>query len=83
MLYGEHGSKGKEWVGTIVNGGVGGDINVGWRGWLRVEREEVESFGWGVSVEEAVGDRERRMQAVDDKGWKGVYDGLGGEFRFQ
>lgn len=82
MLDGDHGSKEREWVGTIVNGGVGGDINVGWRGWLRVEREEVGSFGWGVSVEEEVGKRERGSEVVDAKGWKGVCDGLGGEFGF-
>lgn len=79
MLYGEHGSKGREWVGTIVNGGLGGDVNLGWRGWLRIEREEVGTFGRGISVEEAVGDRER---IVDGKGWKALCDGLGGEFRF-
>ena len=82
MLYGDHGSKEREWVGTIVNGGVGGDVNVGWRGWLRVEREEVCGFGWGISVEEALGDRERRRSVVEGKGWKGICDGLGGEFEF-
>lgn len=83
MLYGEHGSKGKEWVGTIVNGGIGGDINVGWRGWLRVEREEIERFRWSVSVEEAFGDRERRSEVVEQRVWKGISDGLGGEFTFR
>jgi hypothetical protein len=82
MLYGDHGSKGREWVGTVVNGGLGGDINVGWRGWLRVEREEVGAFGWGISVEEAMDDREKRWEVVDGKGWKSVCDGLGGEFGF-
>ena len=83
MLYGEHGSKIREWVGTVVSGGTGGDINLGWRGWLRVEREEVGNFGCGVSVEEAVEDRERRCEVVDGKGWKAVCDGLGGEFGFR
>jgi hypothetical protein len=72
MLRGEHGSKGREWVGTLVNGGVGGDIMVGWRGWLRVEREEVSGFTDGISVEETVGEREKRQEVVDSKGWKGV-----------
>ena len=70
MVYGEHGSKGREWMGTIVIGGLGGDIMVGWRGWLKVEREAVVSFGDGVSVEEAWSERERRQEVVDGKGWK-------------
>ncbi|MBE3047124.1 hypothetical protein IMZ48_32295, partial [Candidatus Bathyarchaeota archaeon] len=40
MLYGAHGSKGRGWWGTLVVGGPGGDVSVGWRGWARVEREE-------------------------------------------
>ena len=82
MVYGEHGSKGREWFGSIVIGGTGGDVNVGWRGWLRVEREEVGVFERGVSVVEAVGDRERRREVVDGKGWRVVCDDSGGEFRF-
>lgn len=81
MLWGEHGSKGREWVGTIVNGGVGGDIMVGWRGWLRVEREEVGVFGIGVSVEEGMGEREVRQEVVDGRAWKAVSDI--GEFRWK
>lgn len=72
MLWGEHGSKGREWVGTLVNGGVGGDIMVGWRGWLRVEREDVCGFELEVSVEEVMGEREKRQEVVEAKGWKGV-----------
>ena len=82
MLYGEHGSKGREWFGSIVIGGTGGDVNIGWRGWLRVEREEVGVFERGVSVVEAVRDRERRRESVDGKGWRVVCDDLGGEFSF-
>lgn len=83
MLWGEGslGSWGREWVGTLVNGGIGGDVNVGWRGWLRVEREGAErgGFGAGVSVDEAVTERKRRadgMQAERDKvvGWRAVSD---------
>lgn len=78
MLYGEHKSHAREWLGTIVNGGVGGDINLGWRGWLRVEREEVGGFGEGVSVEEAWGERERRGEVVDARGWRAEDDeGIG------
>lgn len=75
MLRGEHHSKGREWVGTIVNGGVGGDISVGWRGWLRVERDAGMGmgFGAGVSVQEAVAERERREdQGVQERGWRAV-----------
>jgi len=72
MLWGDHGSRGRQWVGTIVNGGVGGDIMLGWRGWLRVEKEETGGFGIGVSVEEAMLDREKRQNVVDLGGWKAV-----------
>lgn len=71
MLWGEHGSQGREWLSTIVLGGVGGDVMVGWRGWLGVEREVVGGFGEGVSVEDAWGERERRMEVVEGKGWRG------------
>jgi hypothetical protein len=72
MLYGEHGSKGREWVGTIVVGASGGDINIGWRGWLRVEREEVPKFGDGVAVEEVWREKgmRQRQEVVDKSGWK-------------
>ena len=83
MLYGDHGSKSREWSGTVVVGGIGGDVNVGWRGWLRVEKEEVSGFEWGVSVEEAIGDRERRTEVLEGKGWKGICEGLGGEISFK
>ncbi|KAI1262675.1 hypothetical protein F5Y18DRAFT_149449 [Xylariaceae sp. FL1019] len=69
MLYGEHGSKAREWWGTVVIGGVGGDVNAGWKGWLRVEKEEVSGFAPGMSVEEALRDRDRRQAAVDKAGW--------------
>ncbi|KAE8452910.1 hypothetical protein EG329_013182 [Mollisiaceae sp. DMI_Dod_QoI] len=72
MLHGQHGSKGREWVGTIVLGGNGGDINIGWRGWLRVEREEVGRFGEGVGVEEVWGEKgmRQRQEVVDKTGWR-------------
>ncbi|KAK0102421.1 hypothetical protein ONS95_006041 [Cadophora gregata] len=79
MLYGSHRSHGREWLGVIVNGGVGGDINLGWRGWLRVERESVGKFGEGVSVEEVFwGERGRRAEVVDQRGWRAVDVSAGG-----
>lgn len=81
MVGGEHGSMGREWVitavcgvgGSIGMGGVGvGNVVVGWRGWVRVEREEVLGFGVGLSVEEALRERGRRQEVVDEVGWKAV-----------
>ncbi|KAI0426339.1 hypothetical protein F5Y09DRAFT_68041 [Xylaria sp. FL1042] len=70
MVYGEHGSRGREWWGTVVVGGTGGgDVNAGWKGWLRVEREAVAGFAVGVSVEEALRERERRHEVVERAGW--------------
>ncbi|KAI1136277.1 hypothetical protein F5Y05DRAFT_415467 [Hypoxylon sp. FL0543] len=79
MLYGAHGSRAREWWGTVVIGGgsgtgtggmsVKGDVNAGWKGWLRVEREDVPGFPTGVSVEEALRDREKRQEVVDAAGW--------------
>ncbi|KAI1455578.1 hypothetical protein F4805DRAFT_468613 [Annulohypoxylon moriforme] len=78
MIYGSHESRAREWWGTIVIGGgsgtgggmsVKGDVNAGWKGWLRVEREEVSGFPAGVSVEEALRDRDKRQEVVDDAGW--------------
>ncbi|KAH7399955.1 hypothetical protein BKA64DRAFT_470107 [Cadophora sp. MPI-SDFR-AT-0126] len=79
MLYGPHRSHGREWLGVIVNGGAGGDINLGWRGWLRVETENVGAFGEGVSVEEVFfGERGRRAEVVDQKGWRAEDVGAAG-----
>ncbi|RYP70747.1 hypothetical protein DL771_005242 [Monosporascus sp. 5C6A] len=92
MLYAAHGSRGRELWGTIVVGGGslpspssapsmsggGGDVLVtaGWRGWLRVEREDVPGLGMegpgggGVlSVEEALRERRRWGEAVERAGW--------------
>ncbi|KAI1655430.1 hypothetical protein F4813DRAFT_366952, partial [Daldinia decipiens] len=74
MLYGAHGSRAREWWGTVVIGGgsgasVKGDVNAGWKGWLRVEREEVAGFPVGISVEEALRDRNKRQEVVEDAGW--------------
>lgn len=75
MVYGGHGSKGREWWGTIVVGGPGGDVCGGWRGWLRVDREETPGFGGVVPAEEAllergVGDGERPTWVVSSE-WGG------------
>ncbi|OTB02748.1 hypothetical protein M426DRAFT_322349 [Hypoxylon sp. CI-4A] len=72
MLYGAHGSRAREWWGTVVIGGgvsVKGDVNAGWKGWLRVEREGINGFPAGISVEEALRDREKRQEVVDAAGW--------------
>jgi hypothetical protein len=74
LLGGEHKSMVREWVGILVNGAQGGDVMVGWKGWLRVEseREDVPRFGTGLSVEEAMKEREQRQRAVESKGWRAV-----------
>ncbi|KAK3317011.1 hypothetical protein B0H66DRAFT_520197 [Apodospora peruviana] len=79
MVYGSHRSRAREWWGTMVIGGglnpAGGAsaghvaVTAGWRGWLRVDRAEVPAFSSGMSVEEALADREKRQAAVDDAGW--------------
>ncbi|KAI0454291.1 hypothetical protein F5B21DRAFT_239647 [Xylaria acuta] len=83
MLYGDHESRGREWWGTVVVGGTGGHVNAGWKGWLRIDREDVAGFQAGISVEEALRDRERRQAAVDKAGWTaasrwGTYTWKGG-----
>jgi hypothetical protein len=72
MLWGDHGSKEREWMGTIVNGGIGGDIMTGWRGWLTVERELVEGSAPGISAEEALIERGRGQEAIASRGWRAV-----------
>ncbi|KAI5860819.1 hypothetical protein GGS23DRAFT_579056 [Durotheca rogersii] len=94
MVYGAHGSRAREWWGTVVIGGGSnapgagasaganasgavagagiasrGDVYADWKGWLRVEREEVPGFPPGISIEEALRDRERRQRVVDAAGW--------------
>jgi len=69
MMGGGHGSWGREWVATVVNGGVGGDVMVGWMGWLRVEREEVEGFAAEIGVDEALEMREEKQEELDKRGW--------------
>ncbi|CAJ0540027.1 Ff.00g073450.m01.CDS01 [Fusarium sp. VM40] len=72
LLYGDvaRASASREWWGTIVVGGLGaGDIATGWKGWLRVERENVRGFTLGISAEEAVSQKEQRQDVVDSAGW--------------
>ncbi|ETS74709.1 hypothetical protein PFICI_13193 [Pestalotiopsis fici W106-1] len=71
MLYGAHPSRDRAWWGTIVVGGGGGDVNTGWKGWMDVRRTEVAPFGVGLSIEEALSERERRHERVSERGWEG------------
>jgi len=82
LLYGNHLSHGKELVVTVVSGGQGGDVMAGWKGWLRVssERDGVMGFGMGMSVEEALRERDTRQRVVDEVGWKASSDL--GEYRW-
>ncbi|OHW99766.1 hypothetical protein CSPAE12_01571 [Colletotrichum incanum] len=70
MLYGDHDSSGREWWGTIVIGALGaGDVTAAWKGWLRIDRDNVPGFSFGCSVKEAMTDRQRRQKAVDVAPW--------------
>lgn len=71
MLYGAHASRDRAWWGTVVVGGSGGDLNAGWKGWMDVRRSEVAPFGVGLSLEEALLERERRHERVRERGWEG------------
>lgn len=86
MLYGEHGSRGREWWGSVVvlgegrgrgrkdEGMMGESVGVvvgGGSGWMRVERGEVAGFG-ETSVEEALEGREGREREVEGGGWAGL-----------
>ncbi|UNI15634.1 hypothetical protein JDV02_002149 [Purpureocillium takamizusanense] len=78
-------SRWRQWWGTLVVGGGGGggggygtgyggpgaagDVVTGWRGWLRVDREEVPAFALGMSADEALAQRRARQDAVDAAGW--------------
>lgn len=63
-------SRSRQWWGTMVLGGLGaGDIMAGWKGWLRVDREQVQAFAPGMSADEALAQRNARQEAVDAAGW--------------
>jgi len=80
MLHGEHLSHERVFKGIFVLGATGGDFNFGWRGSVRVEREEVGRFSEGGSVEEFWAERERRGEVVERKGWRVLNEG--GVYRF-
>lgn len=73
MIYNRHASVAREWWGTIVIGGgsptalgsSNADVTTGWKGWLRVNRDEVRGFPVGTSLEEALRERDQRQRAVD------------------
>lgn len=76
MVYGgregAHVSMAREWVGSIVCGGIGGDIMSSWRGWLKVESEkdDIVGFGLGTSIEEAATEEKVRQGAVTECGYR-------------
>lgn len=93
MIYSRHASVAREWWGTIVIGGGSltalgpghADVTTGWKGWLRIDREEVRGFPVGTSVEEAIIERGQRQRAADAAGftatcvWGGfAFDETGG-----
>lgn len=77
-------SSGRRWWGTIVIGGfgAGGDVVADRRGWLHVSREQVvEPLAAGLTVQEALGQREARQKAAEEAGW--VAESRWGSFTFR
>ncbi|OBT86088.1 hypothetical protein VE02_05712 [Pseudogymnoascus sp. 03VT05] len=77
LVYGEHGSKGRELGVRVVSGGEGGkgaDVVGCWRGWMKVGRGAAPGFGGGISVEEAMGERGERQGVVERSGWRAESD---------
>ncbi|KUI55480.1 hypothetical protein VP1G_02854 [Cytospora mali] len=89
MIYSKHASIAREWWGTIVIGGGSpavlgprsADVTTGWKGWLRVDHEEIRGFGVGMSIEEALAERDRRQRDVDEAGWTAKC--IWGSFQFR
>lgn len=88
MMYGDHGSRRREWWGAVVIGAPGNItgksnahvvVTAGRKGWLRVERAQIQGFG-GKGVEQALSERESRQAAVAAAGWVG--SSLWGDFMF-
>ncbi|KAK3987269.1 hypothetical protein QBC44DRAFT_127342 [Cladorrhinum sp. PSN332] len=93
MLYGNHGSREREWWGTVVigtgpslgpgrsRGAYPGHVAViaGRTGWMRVDRVEVQVF-CGKGVEQALRERDSRQAAVEAARW--VASSAWGEFVF-
>ncbi|KAJ6782662.1 hypothetical protein PWT90_00215 [Aphanocladium album] len=64
-------SSDRELWGTIAIGGTGGgDVSAGWKGWLHVDREQVQPFPSDITLNEALQQREERQKAVDAAGWQ-------------
>lgn len=78
MIYAKHASSAREWWGTIIIGGgslatfgaASFDVTTAWKGWLRVDRDEIRGFPLGMSIEESLADRDQRQRAVEDAGYK-------------
>lgn len=78
MIYSRHASALREWWGSIVIGGgspttlgsAHADVTTGWKGWLRVDREEVRGFPAGMSLEEALSERDQRQRAANAVGYR-------------
>lgn len=77
IVYAKHASVAREWWGTIIIGGGSptalgpghADVTTGWKGWLRVNRDDVPGFPLGMSAEEALVDRDQRQRAADSSGY--------------
>lgn len=77
IVYSKHASVAREWWGTIVIGGGSpaalgpgcADVTTGWKGWLRVNHDDVRGFPLGMSAEEALVDRQQRQRAADAAGY--------------
>ncbi|RKF61550.1 hypothetical protein GcC1_155004 [Golovinomyces cichoracearum] len=78
MLFGNHASHGKEWVGTIIIGAEGtGEwngpervlVSSAWNGWLNVARDEPKKYAPGTSVEEAWNQVLNANTCVSWKAW--------------
>lgn len=89
IVYTRHASIAREWWGTIVIGGGSptalgtghADVTTGWKGWLRVDREEVRGFPLGMSAEEALVERDQRQRATDASGYAATCAWGGFNFR--
>ena len=67
------GTAGSGFVGPAVDGRgerLVADVVASWKGWLHIQREEVAGFGLGISVEEALGERERRAELARNRRWE-------------
>lgn len=77
MIYAKHASSVREWWGTIIIGGgspitfgAGNvDVTTSWKGWLRIDRDEIQGFPLGTCIEEAITERNQRQRAVDNAGY--------------